>query len=211
MIISHQHRFIFIKTRKTAGTSIEVYLSALCADSDVLTPIVPVEAGHQPRNHAGFSNHIPAYQVREQVGPEIWNSYFKFCVERSPWDKSLSHFWWLKAQRPEAPPTLAAYFERGDFCSDWPLYTDPATGQLLVDQVLRYEQLNQDLAQVFQRLGLPFTGDLGIRAKSGARGDTRSYRDILTPAQAAQIRQHYAREIAYFGYTQDDPYPQEPA
>ena len=39
MIISHRHRFIFIKTRKTAGTSIEIALSRYCGPSDVITPI----------------------------------------------------------------------------------------------------------------------------------------------------------------------------
>jgi Sulfotransferase family len=38
MIISHEHKFIFIKTKKTAGTAIEAALSALCGPSDVITP-----------------------------------------------------------------------------------------------------------------------------------------------------------------------------
>jgi sulfotransferase famil protein len=38
MIISHQHKFIFLKTKKTAGTAIEAALSELCGPSDVITP-----------------------------------------------------------------------------------------------------------------------------------------------------------------------------
>ena len=40
MIISHEHKFIFLKTRKTAGTSIELALSQLCGPDDIITPIV---------------------------------------------------------------------------------------------------------------------------------------------------------------------------
>ena len=39
MIVSHRHRFIFIKTRKTAGTSIEIALSAHCGPDDIMSPI----------------------------------------------------------------------------------------------------------------------------------------------------------------------------
>ncbi len=41
MIVSFSKRFIFIKTRKTAGTSMEIALSGQCADGDIVTPIVP--------------------------------------------------------------------------------------------------------------------------------------------------------------------------
>ncbi|WP_275670288.1 hypothetical protein [Okeania hirsuta] len=39
MIISHKYKFIFLKTIKTSGTSIEIYLSRFCGDDDVITPI----------------------------------------------------------------------------------------------------------------------------------------------------------------------------
>ena len=38
MIISHEHKFIFLKTKKTAGTAIEAALSQLCGPLDVITP-----------------------------------------------------------------------------------------------------------------------------------------------------------------------------
>jgi hypothetical protein len=41
MVISHKFRFIFVKTQKTAGTSIETYLSQVCDSFDILTPLYP--------------------------------------------------------------------------------------------------------------------------------------------------------------------------
>src|SRR4026208_1699742 len=38
MIISHEHKFIFLKTKKTAGTAIEAALSELCGPRCVITP-----------------------------------------------------------------------------------------------------------------------------------------------------------------------------
>lgn len=38
MIISHEHRFIFIKNRKVGSTSVEQALQAICGPDDVLTP-----------------------------------------------------------------------------------------------------------------------------------------------------------------------------
>ena len=37
MIISHEHKFIFFKPMKVAGSSIEVALSKICGDEDLQT------------------------------------------------------------------------------------------------------------------------------------------------------------------------------
>ncbi|GAA5481731.1 hypothetical protein [Haloferula sargassicola] len=54
MVISHQHKFIFIKTAKTAGTSVEAFFSPRCGPDDVFTPTRPPVEGHQPRNWQGW-------------------------------------------------------------------------------------------------------------------------------------------------------------
>ena len=60
LIISHSRRFIFVKTVKTGGTSLEMALSKYCAPGDVLTPLIPPEES-QRRQIAGIG--AQNYQV----------------------------------------------------------------------------------------------------------------------------------------------------
>src|SRR5688572_3916092 len=39
-------------------------------------------------------NRLPAAALVIMLGPEIWNSYFKFCCIRNPFDKAISMFHW---------------------------------------------------------------------------------------------------------------------
>jgi hypothetical protein len=58
MIVSHKHRFIFLKPRKVAGSSFEIALSKYMTENDIVTPIEGVD--DELRHSLGFcgpSNH----------------------------------------------------------------------------------------------------------------------------------------------------------
>lgn len=80
------------------------------------------------------------------------------------------------------------------------MYTD-SNGFLLVDKVVKYESLIEGLGTVFQELGVPFDGSLGVRAKSEHRKDRRAYQDIFSDKQRDIIEREFAEEIEMHGYT----------
>lgn len=199
MIISHKYKFIFIKTFKTAGTSLEANLSHYCGEDDVVTEIYPPVVGHRPRNAEPFFNHISAVAVRHIIGEQVWCSYFKFCVERNPWDKVIS-FYWMERFRNGGELDFDSFLTQDNIGVNWHLYTDEREEQPIVDRVLRYENLVGDLAQLCKELELPWTGSLEYRAKSEYRQDRRHYREILTPRQGEYIARRFVKEIDWHGY-----------
>ena len=201
MIISHKYRFIFIKTQKTAGTSLEVFLSGVCDKKDIITPIFPHVPPHKPRNYEGlgFYNHISAREIIGKIDDDIWNEYFKFCVERNPWDKTISHYYMLSS-RAVSSLSLEQYMDAKRFPSDFNKYTDDA-GSLVVDKVLKYEQLEKSLNETFEELNVPFPGTLNVKAKSNYRPVNTEYRKLLEPHQVHLISEVFKREIEIFGYS----------
>ena len=141
---------------------------------------------------------MPAREIKDLIGDETWRQYYKFCVERNPWDKTLSHYSMLNF-RAEGKLSLDEYFENGRFCSNFGAYTD-TSGELLVDKILRYEDLSMELAEVFGSLAVPFNGDLRVRAKGDYRMDRRHYSEVLSTEQAETIAKVFQREIELLGY-----------
>jgi hypothetical protein len=43
MILSRRHRFVFIKGKKVASTSVEIALAQLCGPEDIVTPLTPID------------------------------------------------------------------------------------------------------------------------------------------------------------------------
>lgn len=215
MIISHRHKFVYVKTRKTASTSLEIALSRFCGPEDVITKIVakdqalrerlgyPGPQNEVVRGRAGRTfeliNHTPAVVARELLG-DRWNEYFTFTIERNPFDRVISQYWW-EFQGLADPPPVSQFLERGrpELLSNWHLYT--ADDRLIVDHVGRYESLAESLTTVAERIGLAEPIVLPEqKTKSEFRRDRRPWRQVLSAADRGIIEAVCRRELAAFGY-----------
>lgn len=246
MIVSHRYRFIFIKTRKTAGTSIELALSSFLGPDDIITPVGPAPWDEAYRARMGFMTarnfqrrwheirpgdlpasariackklagrysvktvwpmafwpHMSATDARRALGEETWNSYYRFAVERNPWDFAVSLYHWKLRRNPHHRMSLAEYVQRGypSRYANSRLYT--IDDEIAVDRLLRFESLEHDLDEVSERLAFPRPlSELlaTIRAKCGVRASD-GYRDRYTDPARESISREFEREIAMLGYT----------
>lgn len=210
-IISFRHNFIFVKTTKTAGTSIEVELAKRIDDEAIVTPVIPPVEGHTPRNwqrgflRKSYYNHMPATHIRAHLGRKRFEDMYRFCVEREPVSKCISHFHMLKnspdhSDSSSTSLTWEEYCARGKFPIDIEKYAERRDGRWvrMVHDVLPYEALNETLRSVLAHNGMePF--DLSTKAK--AEYSTRRYITVkdVTTDQRERIYAAFADSIAVAG------------
>ena len=80
VMISHEHKCIFVHLPKVAGDSIERALTN--------------EGWHTPRGKIPYKiQHEPSSSLKE-IYAEFWDEYFKFSFVRNPWDLLISTYMW---------------------------------------------------------------------------------------------------------------------
>jgi hypothetical protein len=229
MIISHAHRFIFLKTQKCAGTSVELALSQICGPTDVITSVsandeamrlgrgpqnATIPSGYRPRDwrlrrmlglrksKAGITyyNHMPASAIRRAMDSDLFDAYRKVTVVRNPWDREVSLYFWHIANKKRR-----LSFEQ---FLRWPRYRPERKtfelysidGVVVADVVLRYERLEHDFAAFMATLGVDPAPQLP-RAKAKHRTEgSRHYRECYCAGTRQIVARRYAREIEAFGY-----------
>lgn len=64
MILSLRHRFLFVRARKVAGTSVEMALSTVCGDNDIVPSMIAVDERTRQKM-GGFSGNYSNSRVAE--------------------------------------------------------------------------------------------------------------------------------------------------
>ena len=205
-MISASLECIFVHIPKCAGTSIESLLWPGERGPDQLWGGF-IDPFHN-RFQTGGLQHLHAEQIRTVVGTVTFNSFFKFAVVRNPFDRAVSQFVYLE-RRPDLRTYLGLsegasfdeYLElvNGVIHVQWEpqhaFLTDRKTGELLVDQVIRFERLVPEMSQVLEVLGVKCKSFPHLNA--GVRGH---YREWYTKRRRKAVEDFYAKDLEFLNY-----------
>ncbi len=223
MLVSHTQKFIFLKTPKTAGTSVEIFLERYCrpdpenirhGTEEHISEIGIVGArmpGAGQGNLRRFWNHMTASDLQQALEPQVWEGYLKVCPMRNPYDQAVSLFW-MELSKPERIDLAKAGLDQaseafrswlGRLGPKWnisrPFWS--IDGVKVVDRVLRYETLEADCKDLCNDLDVPFES-LG-RYKTEYRKSDLPFQVYYDEASAAKIASSYDLEFEQFGYNRN--------
>ncbi|MCT0223902.1 sulfotransferase family 2 domain-containing protein [Synechococcus sp. CS-1328] len=148
-----------------------------------------------------YHTHITAAQVLEYLPRRHWDSCFRFCFVRNPWDRAISHYFWTTRSQPE-PISLDQFIEgkqlRNAAEKSRAIYS--LNGEIAVHRLCQFENAQSEVNRIFEELNLS-GNPLLPETKRQFRSDRRHYREVLNDNQAARIATIFDREIALAGYT----------
>lgn len=222
VLVCHEHRFIYMKTKKTASTSIESYFARYCSENpeqavlefgpeDINPKGIVGARGSRHAKNARWHGHMSAIDAARQLGPRKWFSYFRFTSIRNPFSKCLSMFF-FRNRGDERLPDMAFEEVRKEFHA-WMAadnlvrdrYVYRIGGIVMAQDYIRYERLTEDMVRICDRMGLQYDSDFLPRFKTDGVKPDRHFSEYYDKATEALVNQRFGWEMRRFGYSIDDP------
>lgn len=187
MLVSHRKKFIYTKTIKTGGTSVESYFEKYCMpegswefthgrDEYISESGIIGFRGTQDEKlekKPEWYNHMPASIIKTKLGDSIWNEYFKFCVIRNPYEKVLSAFFHFVVHRSKLEMEtrqLIDHFQKWVKNGNANINDSSAfliNKQVCIDYFIRYENLIEGVKHVCNVLNVEYIPDNFPQLKMG--------------------------------------------
>ena len=230
MIVTHKHKFIYIKTMKTASSSIETALSGILGEEDIITPARTDLQDQRLENRQAQNYRLDHPEVPKR--PLI-----KRLLRRPEryYHPSIGYYEHMPAWRVKTylgDSTWNEYykfsFERNPWDRQVSFFhyknrdkTNPASFETFLAKPQKSYVENYDLYSIDDEIALDFIGKyenleddfkcvmgkLGIDkevilpfANVGKKSTAKSYRDYYDDKSRQLIADWYRREIKYFDY-----------
>jgi sulfur relay (sulfurtransferase) DsrC/TusE family protein len=206
-MIFHKHKAIFIHIPKAGGTSIERLLwpdeKSRTAEDLWMGFVKPFYNKYQ----TGGLQHLLAKQIKKEVGIDIFNNYYKFCIVRNPWDKAVSQFSYMTKRKDlrefigmKEGVQLEQYLnlinkkehvqwkKQVDFVLD-------DNGENLSDDVYKLENIDHALNYFSSRFNTSIE-----KIPHHNKGNRKPYSEYYTAETREIVSEMYKDDIQYFKY-----------
>lgn len=221
MLCSFSKKFIYLKTIKTAGTSVEIFFERYCRSPLDYTErhfvdeavdsfgIVGCRGPVADRSLVRFYNHMSAQEALDRLGKDIWESYFKFCVIRNPYDKVVSMFWYSLTNEERIFLSDAPFSKvrekfsdfvanKSNYPNDRKVYT--INGEIVVDYLIRFENLGADMSYVCELMDIDFHAEKMGRFKGDKRLRNEHFSEYYDGETKKSVSDFYKFEFINFAY-----------
>ncbi len=205
MIVSHQHRFIFVAIPKTGTHSVRQALRVHMGDGDMEQARLFVEKSFPIPEIARMGHgHISFAEIRPFLAEDKFANYFKFAFVRNPFDRFISYCAFATSREgsferdPQrvmrhflfiAPPHQHIIFRPQH------LFLTDRDGRLLADMLGKVEEMQPSYDAICARIGIPSTP-----LDHANRSRRSNYRDYYDQELIDGVAKIYARDLELFGY-----------
>lgn len=193
---------IWIRTPKCASKSIAEYLGAVDRIIN-LAKYPDLEFGAHETEAKIICISAGQREFFKNKWPNLWESSFKWAVVRNPYDRAVSAWKYLETtkERPlvevlKTPPNYDSDPRGYHHFTESVFSMVSESGDLILDEIVRFEDLENDLSLLFPKLGMPFVGLTKInKTPSRKKGDSR-----LTSQECRLIEELHPMDFDAFGY-----------
>lgn len=188
---------VFIHIPKAAGTSIEKSLGLIRARTPGKFARLFTNDGRYSFGHIDVRKRLK----NGAISKEFWNSAFKFCFCRNPYDRAVSHYFYARRRHPDKFSPEVSFIDYSRTLGDYgkmfraqTYYTD----ELEFDFIGRFENLKHDFMNVARIIGINVNG---MRLANETKH--RPYWEYYNEESKANIERFYEKDFEFFGYEQD--------
>jgi len=189
-MISNEHKCIFVHMGKTGGSTVETLL-----DPNIST-------SHQDRSGELGNTDLPkkhwtASKYKKHY-PNEFEEYYKFSFVRNPWDMLVSAWEWFKFIGWNKPDFKTFVF--GEAHKPWFSYEnfimDEDRKEVIVDDIGRFEYLQEDIPRILSKVGL----EVGEIPHINKLVDRKPYQEYYDNETMQKVEESFPWAIDRFGY-----------
>lgn len=208
VLVSHLYKFIYLKNYKVAGSSVESFFGQFCVDPGLKESYSFQDFQEEKISSFGilgsrmgghvtkWNNHKNANEILNDLGVDVFQHYFKFCVVRNPYDAMVSWYFWEKSTIDFK--TFCKNFNYAFYSNLSRIFLD---GEPICQYYIRYENLVKDIVSVLEKLGISdYDVNTLPKHKSEFNPRDKSYQNYYDEETREIVRKGFETEIEFFNY-----------